>query len=172
VEVVKLNKDELLNKLVAIMNNKQWQIISQLRGQPIPDTNTKKKNLLGRLFHKTISIRARKSNARDLQQYVCQKISDHTGFPWGKDCMIASREMGQGGTDIRLIGEALQKFPFSVECKSEKTWNLQTAIKQAVANRIEGTNWLLFLERKSRIIEDRSPIVVVLEAEVFFNLIK
>jgi hypothetical protein len=86
--------------------------------------------------------------------------------------MIASREMGQRGIDIRLIGEALQKFPFSVECKSEKTWNLQTAIKQAVANRIEGTNWLLFLERKSRIIEDRSPIVVVLEAEVFFNLIK
>ena len=45
-----------------------------------------------------------KAKGRSLQQWVCQKISDLLGIEWGKDELIASREMGQSGTDIRLLG--------------------------------------------------------------------
>ena len=53
-----------------------------------------------------IKTSSAKAKGRSLQQWVCQKISDLLNIPWGKDELIASREMGQSGVDIRLIGEA------------------------------------------------------------------
>jgi len=107
-----------------------------------------------------------KAKGRSLQQWVCQRISDLLGIPWGKDELISSREMGQSGTDVRLIGEAQERFPFSVECKNQETWAIPQWIRQAQANQKEGTHWLLIAKR------NRTKPVVIMDAKAFFNLLK
>jgi hypothetical protein len=114
----------------------------------------------------SISIKSRKAKGRRLQQDICKKISEVTGLPWGKDTEISSREMGQSGTDVRLIGKALEMFPYSVECKSQESVSIWDAIEQAKSNQKEGTEWLLFLKRNNV-----DPIVVM-STDEFFNLIK
>jgi hypothetical protein len=113
-----------------------------------------------------ISNSSAKAKGRRLQQWTCQKISDFLGIPWGKDELIASREMGQAGTDVRLLGEAQKRFPYSIECKYQETWSVLAWIEQAKQNQKEGTEWLLVL-KKNRI----NPVVVV-DAEHFFDLWK
>lgn len=115
---------------------------------------------------KPISVAARKAKGRKLQKWVAEKISELTGFKFGKDEMIASREMGQSGTDIRLIGPAKEAFKFSVECKFCETLSIPKWIEQAKANKEEETDWLLFFKRSHK-----EPIVV-LDAEVFFKILK
>ena len=82
----------------------------------------------------SISISSRKGKGRQLQQSVAKRISDLIELPWGKDEQIASREMAQSGTDIRLIGEAKELFPWSVECKRQESWGVHEWIKQAKMN--------------------------------------
>lgn len=107
-----------------------------------------------------------KAKGRNLQNWVCQKVSDLLGIPWGKDELISSREMGQSGTDVRLIGEALRRFPYSVECKNQEAWSIHDWIKQAQANQKDGTDWLLVCKR------NRAKPVVVMDAERFFDLLR
>ena len=117
-----------------------------------------------------IKIRSAKAKGRNLQNWVAKKISCLLGIPFANqddEALIASRQMGQAGTDVILRGEALKKFPFSIECKSCEQWNIPAFIKQAKKNTIKGTNWLLFLKRKSL----KSPIVV-LDANLFFILME
>ena len=106
-----------------------------------------------------------KAKGRKLQQWVCEQISRLTGYSWGPDEQIASREMGQAGTDIRLTGDAAGAFPWSIECKCQQTWRLPDWIAQAQKNRLPGTDWLLICKR------NRQDPVVVLEAEVFFQVL-
>ena len=112
-----------------------------------------------------ISIASRKAKARELQKWVCKKASELTDIEWGKDKMIASREMGQSGTDVRLIGEAREKFPWSVECKRQEKWSVHDWIKQAEDNKLKNTDWIV-VARKSR-----KKAVVILDAEVFFDIL-
>jgi hypothetical protein len=72
--------------------------------------------------------------------------------------------MGQSGVDIKLIGEAQQLFPFSVESKRCEKINLSKAIEQAKANQKENTDWLL-VTRKSN-----EKAIISMDAEVFFKL--
>lgn len=113
-----------------------------------------------------IKISSAKAKGRKCQQWVCEKIGDLLGLPWGKDEMIAPREMGQSGTDVRLIGMAQEEFPFSVECKWQESWNVPAWIEQAKTNRKEGTDWLLIMKRS------RSDYVAVLDAEAFFSILE
>jgi len=106
-----------------------------------------------------------KAKGRKLQQWVASQISKVTGIPWGKDELIASREMGQTGVDIRLIGEALEKFPFSVECKRCEKLSIQSWIKQAKENKLPNTDWLLIFRRSNE------KAMIVMEAERFFMMI-
>jgi hypothetical protein len=106
-----------------------------------------------------------KAKGRRLQQWVCTSISKITGLPWGPDEMIASREMGQSGCDVRLVGEAKIIFPYSIECKNTEVWALPAAIQQAKDNRQENTDWLVFLQKNRMKVP-----VVVLDASVFFKL--
>ena len=115
---------------------------------------------------KPISVAARKAKGRRLQQWVAQKISDLLGIPWGKDELIASREMGQSGTDVRLIGEAKKRFKFAVEAKWQETWSLPAWIKQAKSNQDEDTDWLLFVKKNNH------EEIVVLDATVFFGILE
>jgi hypothetical protein len=119
-----------------------------------------------RTMKRRIKPSSAKAKGRSLQQWVCQKISDLLGIKWGKDELIASREMGQAGTDVRLLGEAQKRFPYSVECKYQETWSVLAWIEQAKQNQKKGTDWLLVM-KKNRI----SP-VVVMDAERFFDLLR
>ena len=114
----------------------------------------------------TIKISSAKAKGRRCQQWVCEMISDVLGIPWGRDEAIAPREMGQSGTDVRLVGQAQVEFPFSVECKWQESWSVPAWIEQARANRKSGTDWLLIAK------SSRNPYVAVLDAEVFFDLCK
>lgn len=111
-----------------------------------------------------ISVSSRKSKSRRLQNYTAQKISDLLDIPWGKDESIAAREMGQAGTDVRLVGDVQQKFPFSIECKYQETWSIPSWIKQAKENQKDDTDWLLVCKK------NRKKPVVIIDAEVFFAL--
>jgi len=114
---------------------------------------------------KRITPSSAKAKGRFLQQWACRKISGLLDIPWGKDELIASREAAQSGTDVRLIGEAQERFPFSVECKWQETWNLPAWIRQAKDNQKEGTNWLIICKKS------RQDPVVVMDADLFFDIL-
>lgn len=109
---------------------------------------------------------AKLQKGQRLQKWVCEKISDLLDIPYGVDEQIASRESGQPGTDIRLVGVAKKLFLFSIECKNQETWSIPAWVKQAKANQADGTDWLLFV-KKNHV----SPIIIM-DAESFFKLLK
>jgi len=118
---------------------------------------------------KRITPQSAKAKGRNLQQYVCQKISDITGESWGssgEDCPIESRPMGQSGTDVRMESHVLKMFPYSVECKAQESWNLHEFIKQAQTNILPDTDWLLVCKKS------RENPVVILSREGFYYLTK
>jgi len=170
--MAKLKKHELISLLCNSMTDEQWDIISRLRNIPEPPTKAKKENYLNSLFRKKISVSSGKAKARNLQQWVCGKISEFSGLPWGKDEEIASREMGQTGPDVRLSANARRMFPFTVECKSGKQWNLPSAVKQCQANIYPSTEWLVVLDRPHRDVGKRMPPIVVVDGERFFRILK
>lgn len=117
------------------------------------------------MVKRRITRQSAKAKGRDFQYWVCEQISNLLNIPWGSEELIASREASTAGTDVKLIGEAKQKFPFSVECKRYEKWDVQGWIKQAKRNQEEGTDWLLFIKR------NHMDPVVVMDAERFFELL-
>ena len=105
-----------------------------------------------------------KAKGRKLQQYVAEQISNILNIPWGKDELIRSRGMGQSGVDVVLVGEAKEKFAWSVECKNTQKLNLWDAIGQARDNQLDGTDWLLVVKKNHEV-----P-VVVMDSMIFFKL--
>jgi Asp/Glu/hydantoin racemase len=73
--------------------------------------------------------------------------------------------MGQAGVDIRLVGDALKKFPWSVECKNKECWAVHQWILQAKHQKKDGTDWLVIAKKNFQ-----DP-VVILDADVFFKLL-
>ncbi len=106
-----------------------------------------------------------KAKGQRLQKWVCQKISELTGYEYGPDEMIASRESGQKGVDVRLIKDAFDAFPYSVECKNQEKWHLFKWIEQAKKNRKPKTDWLLVCSR------NRNKPVVIMDGEAFFGVL-
>lgn len=107
-----------------------------------------------------------KAKGRTLQQWICKKISEFTGFPCGKDCPIESRPMGQSGVDVRLEEDVLKVLPISVESKNQEKWSLLTWIEQAKKNRKPGTYWMLVVKK------NRIKPIIIMDAEEFFELLK
>ena len=114
---------------------------------------------------KRIKVSSAKAKGRACQKYTMQKIGELLNIPYGKDELIASREMGQTGTDIRLVGKAKESFRWSVECKWQENWSVQSWIEQAKKNQLPGTNWLLIAKR------NRSEFIAMLDADLFFHLL-
>jgi hypothetical protein len=110
------------------------------------------------------TVASRKAKGRRLQKLIAEKIGKLLNLPVGKDEMIAPREMGQSGTDVRLIGPAKELFPFSIECKNQETWSLPAWIKQAKSNQEKNTDWLLVCQK------NHMKPVVVIDMEVFFEI--
>jgi len=116
------------------------------------------------MIKKRISVQSAKAKGRKLQQDIGKRFAEITGLKFGKDCLISSREMGQSGTDVRLIGEALEKIPFSIECKRAESWNVHSWIEQAKNNKLPNTDWLLFARR------NQHKAVVFMDIETFFKM--
>lgn len=117
-------------------------------------------------FKKRITVSSAKGKGRRAQQWVAKKISELLDIPWGSEEQIASREMGQSGTDIRLIADAKDLFPWSCEIKNAETWSVPAFIKQAKDNQLPGTDWLLFMKK------NQHEYIAVLDAEVFFDILR
>lgn len=118
---------------------------------------------------KRISPQSAKDKGRRLQHWVCHKIAELTGYPWGTsgdDQPIESRPMGQPGPDVRMESQVLEQFPFTVECKSYEKWAVPEWIEQAKRNCMDGTHWLLIAKRS------RKPPVVMMDADTFFALME
>lgn len=111
-----------------------------------------------------ITIASAKAKGRRLQQLVANRIGELLGMKVGADEHIASREGCQNGTDVRLIGEAKEKFPYSVECKAQETWSVHSWIEQAKSNKEKDTDWLLVCKR------NHGHPVVVMDMDAFFKL--
>lgn len=111
----------------------------------------------------TIKVSSKKAKGRKGQQLVCKKISEMLNIPWGKDELIRSREGGQSGTDVVLIGEALHLFPYSLEVKIQERWDVPGAIRQAKKNQKKGTDWMVIMKKNNV-----DPIVIM-DMEAFFK---
>lgn len=112
-----------------------------------------------------ITVASAKAKGRNLQQLVCERISQTTGLPWGKDAPIESRPMGQMGVDVRLDKEALAAFPYSVECKAQESWSVPAWVKQAKDNQMPNTDWVLVAKRS------REDPIVIISIDTFFRLV-
>jgi hypothetical protein len=117
-------------------------------------------------FKKRITVASAKGKGRRLQHWTAQKISELLGLPWGYDEVISPREMGQAGTDIRLVADAKDLFPWSIECKNTESWGVPSFIKQAKDNQLPGTDWLVVMTK------NHHENIVVLDAEVFFDILR
>ena len=100
-----------------------------------------------------------KQKGRNHQKWVCSKLSELIGIPWGSDddALISSRPMSQRGVDIILRGEAADRIPFSFECKNGESFQLVASIEQARANEKPGRPWIIVHRRK----KFRNPIVMM-----------
>lgn len=114
----------------------------------------------------SITVKSRKQKARKLQNWIAKKISKLLKIPCGKDKDIQGREMGQSGTDVKLYGNALKLFPFSIEAKWQENWSVHGWMEQAKDNLIDDTDWLLCCKRNRE-----NPIMLV-DADVFFKIYK
>jgi len=113
---------------------------------------------------KRIRVSSAKAKGRSLQQWACQKISEITGYKWGKDEAIESRGMGQTGVDVRMERRVRMAFPFSVECKYQESWSIPAWVDQARKNILPGTDWLLIVRR------NRIDPIVIMDGERFFQI--
>ena len=105
-----------------------------------------------------------KAKGRSFQQAIARAVSKTIDLPMGTDEEIDSRGMGQNGTDIRLTPKARERFPFSVECKNVERGNIWEMIRQAKANQLNDTDWLVFWKK------NRFKPIVVLDAETFLAI--
>lgn len=102
-----------------------------------------------------------KAKGRNLQKWVRDNILNIFHTLTEND--VASRGMGQQGTDIVLSEAARVHFPFAVECKSLKSIAVYKYYEQAKSNAKE-LEPILFIKQNN----DRP--LVILDATYFFNL--
>jgi hypothetical protein len=147
------------------MANK-WICFTQKEIKTLLDLTTEKefktihKKLSSNYNKKRISVASAKGKGRSLQYWICNKISSLLNIPYiqsDDSCLIHSREMGQHGVDIILRGEALKRFPYSIESKSSESLNLMPVIEQIEANQKKDTDWLIVHKRKAL----PEPIVIM-----------
>lgn len=117
----------------------------------------------------SIKVSSRKAKGRRLQNLVAGKISKILNIPWGKDKLIQGREMGQSGVDIKLYGEAKEKFPFAIECKNTEKMSLTSWVKQAKENLGDFKYWMIVYKKnnfKPVVILDLDDFIKILEKGV------
>lgn len=108
--------------------------------------------------------RSAKAKGRRGQQLVREMILTHFPDLYPED--VLSTQMSGTGTDIKLSHAAKQKFPYSIEVKTQEKINIWASLKQAESNTSEDTNSILFFKRNN------SKMYVTIEADHFFFLLK
>lgn len=156
----------LANKWVCLSDKDRGDILSLIEGKK------EYKSLANKIrnSNKRITVSSAKGKGRGLQQWVCSRISGIIGEEYKQSddsCLIHSREMGQAGVDIILRGDALKKFPFSIECKSTESINVRQFIDQAKSNQREGTDWMVVCRTKSI-----PETIVMISWDVFEKLVR
>jgi hypothetical protein len=118
---------------------------------------------------KRIAVSSAKAKGRNLQKIICKKISELTGYEWGKDCAIESRPMGQCGVDVRMESAVKELFPFATECKYQETWSISQWVKQAQDGMKlnPDTEWVLFI-RKNKM---KPESLTVIDTDTFFRML-
>jgi len=105
-----------------------------------------------------------KAKGRSFQQFIRDCIYDT--FPDLTDGDVRSTSMGAGGEDLQLSPAARASFPYSVECKANKSFAVYKIMEQAQANSPEGSEPLVMIKG-----DRRKPLAVV-HADHFFQLLK
>lgn len=113
-----------------------------------------------------MNTRACKTKGRTFQKEIARDIAELVGCEVGENELVESCPMSQSGVDIRLRGHAQKDFPFSVECKRQEHLAIPQWIKQADANLIKNTNWLLVCK------QNHKKAIVVLDYAVFMRMVK
>ena len=111
-----------------------------------------------------ITTQSAKAKGRKLQQLVRDKILSL--FPQLTLHDVRSTSSGSGGEDIQLSPAARSLFPYSVECKAHKSFAIYKIMEQAVSNCPDDATPL------SVIKGDRQKPLVVIDADIFFDLLK
>jgi len=83
-----------------------------------------------------IKTSSAKSKGRELQKYIRDRITSVFQLREGD---VESTSMGASGVDIKLSPAARDVFPISVEAKKTKKTPSLAELRQARANRYEGT---------------------------------
>lgn len=95
------------------------------------------------------TIASRKAKGRNLQNEVCALFAQTYGLEHGVDKDLASRPMGNIGTDIIMSKRAKELIPFDIECKNQEAWNVPVWFEQAVSN-TEKNRMSLLIAKKNR----------------------
>lgn len=112
------------------------------------------------------SRRGRTSKARgaNFEKLTADAIAAYTGLPASDVFRTRTRHHG---VDIGLSEQARRLFPFSVECKDQKTIKMPEWIRQAAENAIDGMPPIVIfkLPRNAR------NLYVTLDFDVFMRLV-
>ncbi len=112
-----------------------------------------------------ISTQSAKAKGRRHQQWVRDRIL--ALFP--KALLpddVRSTSMSAGGEDIQLSPAARRLFPYSVECKSFKSFAVYKVMDQAKENCPKGAEPIAIIKG------DRQKPLAVMDADHFFKLTK
>lgn len=162
------SKKDLISRFTTSLSDDQLKMLDEIAGRTL--STSRLQYFLGKAFRKPISVSARKSKSRRLQQWVANKISEITGIPWGKDEEIASREMGQSGVDIRMSPRVRKIFPWSFECKDDQQLSIKNAVEQAKSNIYPGTDWVVIAQMTGPSGDQKMDTIAILDAEIFFEM--
>lgn len=113
---------------------------------------------------KGISVASRKAKGRKLQQWVRDQIFNLSSVLRAED--IKSTPMGVNGPDLQLSPFAQDIFPWSIECKANKSFAVYKIMEQCEASTPQGHVPIVVVKG------DRKKPLVVVDAEWFFSLHK
>lgn len=111
-----------------------------------------------------ITPQSAKAKGRRLQQWVRDRL--YSTFPKLEDGDIRSTSMGASGEDLLFSPAARRCFPYSVECKNNKSNAIYKVMEQATSNCPKGATPLGIIKA-----DKKKPLAVV-DADHFFKLAK
>lgn len=76
-------------------------------------------------------VSSKKHKARTLQKIAAKDIREVFNLP---DEDAISRPMGSGGSDVIMSRAAIEKFPFSVECRNQEKINVWSSFEDCERN--------------------------------------
>lgn len=112
-----------------------------------------------------IKAQSAKAKGRRHQQWVRDKILALFPNALLPDD-VRSTSMGCGGEDVQLSPAARRLFPYSIECKSFKSFAIYKVMDQATENCPKGAEPVAIIKA------DRQKPLAVIDAEHFFRLTK